>query len=123
MSKPLAIYAPLALMFAWAFFRWALLVLDATNGLNGRVTRRLYTGLWVAFNLTTCVTGILILRGAWSHLPQPIPPLLTIFTAAVWWGLFFLSSGMLIKALIHRGGFGDPEGRLSQPLSPSSNCE
>lgn len=119
------IYAPLALMIAWAFFRWAVLSLDATNGLqdhDGRITRRFYTGLWVAFNLTTSVIGIVLIRGGWK-LPQPIPPLVILFTAALWWGLFFISSGMLVKALIRRGGFGDPEGRLSQPLSPSQDCE
>jgi len=120
------IYAPLALMFVWIFFRFAVLSLDATNGLNdpdGRITRRLYTGLWAAFNLTTCALGIALLRSGWTHLPQPIPPLLTLFTAAVWWGLFFISSGMLIKALIRRGGFDDPEGRLSKPLSPNSSTD
>jgi hypothetical protein len=119
-----AVYIPLALMFVWVFARWVRLSLDATNGSaseSNEEIKRLFVILWAAFNVATAVGGVIGLRAAWLHLPQPVPPLLTMFTAALWFGLFFVSSAMLVKALIRRGAFGDPECRLSQPSSPSSD--
>jgi hypothetical protein len=115
-----AVYIPFAVLIAWLFVRWAMLSLDATNGIqDGRTAQRLFVMLWIAFNAATAIGGFFGARHAWLHWPQPIPPLLTMFGAAVWTGLFFVSSAMLVKALIRRGGFGDPEGRLSQPSSSS----
>jgi len=113
-----AVYIPLALMFVWIFIRWVMLSLDATNGLENQSREqinRLFAALWVAFNVATAVGGVIGVRAAWLHWPQPLPPLLTMFTAAAWFGLFFVSSVILVNALILRGAFGDPEGRLSSP--------
>ncbi len=115
-------YIPFALLIAWVFARWVMLSLDATDGLENQSReqiKRLFVILWVGFNAATAIGGFCGARHAWLHWPQPLPPLLTMFAAALWFGLFFVSSAMLVKALIQRGAFGDPEGRF--PQTPSSS--
>jgi len=115
-------YIPFAVLIVWGFIRWVMLSLDATNGLESQSREqinRLFVILWVGFNAATAIGGFCVARHAWLHWPQPIPPLLTMFAAAVWFGLFFVSCVIVINALIRRGAFGDPEGRLSStPSSP-----
>jgi tellurite resistance protein TehA-like permease len=112
-----AVYIPLALMFAWVFARWVMLSLDATNGIqDARTINRLYVVLWMAFNLATFVTAVIGVRAAW-HLPQPLPPIATMFAAALWGGVLLISSLILLNELNKRGAFGDPDS--SQSSSPS----
>jgi hypothetical protein len=67
---------------------------------------RCYAILCIAFNLTTCGVGATANALAWRKLPQPVPPVVGMFSSAAWFGLFFVSLLMAAKAAHRRGAFG-----------------
>jgi len=83
---------------------------------------RLFVIAWIAFNLATCGGAVVTVRAAWKHLPEPLPQLVQLFMAPLWFGLLLVSGLSLVKALIARGAFdaGEAAESDSQPSTPGS---
>jgi polyferredoxin len=63
---------------------------------------------WVLFNAATLGLAVWLTYYAWVNWPMPIPPIFTQFLAAIWFGGVFVSSLMLLKALVSRGWLEQP---------------